>query len=112
MLLDCLARQAADFTRDTGIPIRMRPFFPGISDMSFLGCAESQEDLAVMAANTPAWGTRIRYDYGALRRLDLPAINIGPWGRDYHQRTERVHTPYAFSGVPELLWRIVDYLLS
>ena len=80
--------------------------------MSFLGCAEAPDDLAVMAANTPAWGTRIRYDYGALRTLDLPTINVGPWGRDYHQSTERVYTPYAFEVVPELIWRIVHEVLE
>jgi len=65
-----------------------------------------------MEANTPTWRTRIRHDYQAIQVLDLPAINVGPWGRDYHQRTERVYMPYAFSGVPELIWRIVDDLLS
>ena len=80
--------------------------------MSFLACNDSPEDIAMMASNTPAWGTRIRYDYGVLQTLDLPTINIGPWGRDYHQRTERVYTPYAFGEVPELIWRIVTDLLS
>lgn len=108
----CVERQARTFTQDTGVPIRLRQFFPGISDMSFLGCVEAPEQLAVMAANTPAWGTRIRYDYGVLQTLDLPTINIGPWGRDYHQRTERVYTPYAFGEVPELIWRIVADLLD
>lgn len=107
----CVERQATAFTRDTAVPIRLRQFFPGISDMSFLGCVEPPGELAVMANNTPAWGTRIRYDYGVLQTLDLPTINIGPWGRDYHQRTERVYTPYAFAEVPELIWRIVADLL-
>jgi arginine utilization protein RocB len=105
-------REAAAFTRDTGVPIRIRQFFPGISDMSFLGCVEQSGDIDVMAANTPAWGTRIRHDYGVLQTLDLPTLNIGPWGRDYHQRTERVYTPYAFGQVPELIRRIIAVLLN
>ena len=106
------ARQAAALGRETGAPIRLRAFFPGISDMSFLQGAESPAELAVMAANTPAWGSRICHDYAAIQALDLPAINVGPWGRDYHQRTERVYMPYAFGVVPELIWRIVHDLLS
>ena len=109
---EVVAAQAANLARDYGVLIRLRPFLPGISDMSFLGCAEAPHDLAVMAANTPAWGTRIRYNYGTLRTMDLPVINVGPWGRDYHQRTERVYTPYAFEVVPELIWRIVHERLD
>ncbi len=72
--------------RSMGIDVCTRPYFPGISDMSFLNPAD-----------------------GAVR---YPAVNIGPWGRDYHQRLERIHTQYAFEILPELLWRVVSNLLS
>jgi arginine utilization protein RocB len=111
-LREAAVRQAATVSRDTGVGIRPRPFFPGISDMSFLGGTEASADLAVLAANTPAWGSRIRFDYAAAQALDLPAINVGPWGRDYHQRTERVNVPYSFGIVPELIWRIAGDLLD
>jgi arginine utilization protein RocB len=35
-------------------------------------------------------------------------VNIGPWGRDYHRRTERVYMPYSFEVLPELIWRVVN----
>jgi arginine utilization protein RocB len=105
-------RQSEALARETGFAIGLRPFFPGISDMSFLGGADTPEELAVVAANTPAWGSRIRFDYGVVRALDLPVINVGPWGRDYHQRLERVHMPYTFGALPELVWRIASDLLG
>ncbi len=111
-LRDAAVRQAAAVMQDTGVGIRTRPFFPGISDMSFLGGTEAPADLAVLAANTPAWGSRIRFDYAAAQALNLPAINVGPWGRDYHQRTERVNMPYSFGVVPELIWRIAGDVLG
>jgi arginine utilization protein RocB len=105
-------RQAERLARDTDVAIRLRPFFPGISDMSFLGCADAPEELALVADNTPAWGTRIGFDYSCARELDLPVINVGPWGRDYHQRLERVYMPYSFGVLPELVWRIASDLLD
>ena len=33
-----------------------------------------------------------------------PVVNIGPWGRDYHQKWERVHMPYAFDVLPDLIY--------
>ena len=42
----------------------------------------------------------------------LPCINLGPWGRDYHQWLERVHMPYSFGVLPELVWDITQALLT
>lgn len=80
--------------------------------MSFLGSAMPSENFSVMSNNTPAWGTRVKFDYSLARTLDLPVINIGPWGRDYDQRTERVNMLYSFELVPELVWRITRDLLG
>jgi arginine utilization protein RocB len=106
------ARHAAELGQETGVAIRLRPFFPGISDMSFLGGVDTPADLATIAEQTPAWGTRIRAASGAEKPGELPTINIGPWGRDYHQRLERVYMPYSFGVLPELRWRIVGDLLE
>ncbi len=110
-LRQAVQRQTAGLA-EAGVDVRTRGFFPGISDMSFLGCAEGAATLDVMAANTPAWGTRLQYDYGVARALDIPVINVGPWGRDYHQRLERVYAPYAFGVVPEVIWRIAQDLFA
>ncbi|MBV9791295.1 MAG: peptidase M20, partial [Chloroflexi bacterium] len=104
--------QAAALSQEAGTAIRLSPFFAGISDMSFLGSAIAEEEVDAIAQNTPASATKLRFDYAAISALDLPTINIGPWGRDYHQRLERVHAPYSFEIVPELVWRIVGRLLS
>lgn len=111
-LHEAAANQAAALSAETGVSIRLRSYFSGISDMSFLGSTMLSEDFSIMSNNTPAWGLRIKFDYGLARVLDLPVINVGPWGRDYHQRTERVNMPYSFKLVPELLWRIIADLLG
>lgn len=104
--------QATAVAQASGMSIKLRPFFPAISDMSFLGGSDSSADLAIMSSNTPLWGSRIRTDYAAIQQLNLPTVNIGPWGRDYHQRTERVHMPYAFGVMPELIWRVATAMLN
>lgn len=83
----------------------VRPYFPGISDMSFLnpvadGSAEHVQ------ANCPATLA------GISNEMRVPAVNIGPWGRDYHQKLERIHAGYAFEVLPEVLTRIVRSVLS
>lgn len=81
-------------------------FFPGISDMSFVGSAKAELD--VVAANTPHWGT----SFSAEEPAGLPCINIGPWGRDYHSRLERINAAYAFDTLPRVLLAVIDAVLA
>ena len=80
-------------------------YFPGISDMSFLG--EASGDLAAAAGNTPVWGTSFIMPEPA----GYPCINIGPWGRDYHHWLERLHAPYAFDTLPRALLAVIEAVL-
>jgi len=75
-------------------------FFPGISDMSFLGRGNGGLETAV--ANTPIWGTSFRLDPSP----GYPIVNIGPWGRDYHHWLERLHAPFAFGVLPGVIERV------
>jgi arginine utilization protein RocB len=77
-------------------------YFAGISDMSFFG--EASSDLSVVASNTPIWGT----SFTLAEPAGYPCINIGPWGRDYHHRLERLHAPYAFETLPKVLLSVID----
>ena len=82
-------------------PIRCVDFLPIISDMSFLG-AVSDIQLSAVAASSPAWGVDI--EPSSMQSLGIPAINLGPWGRDYHHPHERVARDYAFRVLPELVF--------
>jgi arginine utilization protein RocB len=77
-------------------------YFAGISDMSFFG--EASGDLSVLAANTPIWGSGFVMPEPA----GYPCINIGPWGRDYHTWLERLHAPYAFNILPQVLLSVIE----
>ena len=81
-------------------------YFAGISDMSFFG--EASGDLSIVAANTPIWGTGFMMPEAA----GYPCINLGPWGRDYHQWLERLHAPYAFEVLPLALLAVIDAVAS
>jgi arginine utilization protein RocB len=91
------------------VSVLFRPFFTGISDMSFLGAQHDPNALRVLAANTPGWAQRWNLD--GLTGLDVPVLNIGPSGRDYHQRCERVHMPLSFEAAPGLIWALIGETL-
>ncbi|MDQ2068139.1 M20/M25/M40 family metallo-hydrolase [Xinfangfangia sp. CPCC 101601] len=85
-----------------------RPYFQGISDMSFLG-QPKKKGADVVAQNTPA--ARL-VDEPSAEALGFPTVNIGPWGREFHQRLERVHGPYAFGILPKVLKEIAIAFLA
>ena len=108
---DLVLRECVQCANDLGVSLLTRGFFQGISDMSFLGRVK-REELVFVSANTPPWGTGIRWDVSRDVTPGIPTINVGPWGRDYHQRLERVYMPYSFGVLPEVVRRLAQGLLA
>nr|WP_234839410.1 hypothetical protein [Sinorhizobium medicae] len=84
-----------------------KPHFYGISDMSFLGLAAG--DSHIVSDNTPISRLLDRPGENALR---FPTVNLGPWGREFHQKFERVYAPYAFEVLPDMVFEIARRFLS
>ena len=95
-------------------------YFPLLSDMSYLRL-DPGVDLTALRDNMPVWqdhgeqgaparrgGYSLPLD--ALRSLDIPVANIGPYGRDVHQAGERVLMSYSFGVVPQLLYETIERL--
>jgi arginine utilization protein RocB len=81
--------------------IKFRQIFAGISDMSFFGHRPDAGETGLLTANTPSSAFA---DEAPAGLLSFPTVNIGPWGRDYHQKWERVHAPYTFGVLPDLVF--------
>jgi arginine utilization protein RocB len=99
----------SEYSLAIGKSLRVRPYFPGISDMSFLAPADSPEQRAFVEDKSP-----VDSGNGGLSSipLDCPVLNVGPWGRDYHQAGERIHREYGFVELPELVWRLTTGTLE
>ncbi|WP_337184301.1 M20/M25/M40 family metallo-hydrolase [Shinella sp.] len=96
--LQPVMRAAAD---RHGTSIKFKQIFAGISDMSFFGHRPDAGEAGLLAANTPSPAFTDDAPEGL---LSFPTVNIGPWGRDYHQKWERVHAPYTFEVLPDLVF--------
>nr|WP_309495506.1 M20/M25/M40 family metallo-hydrolase [Mechercharimyces sp. CAU 1602] len=93
-------------------PIQIRNFFPYISDMSFVSISDDPDGIHALEKNIPAWGVKLKMDVDAIRALDVPVVNVGPYGMDAHKQWERVEIPYSMEIVPEMSYRIIRYLLE
>jgi arginine utilization protein RocB len=72
------------------------PYYPYISDLSFV-CRAKGKDIDAISRLIPGYKYLNRIDWSALDGLDVPMMNIGPWGKDAHKYTERVHVPSVLS---------------
>jgi arginine utilization protein RocB len=93
--------------------------FPFLSDISYLRIEEGL-DLSVLKANMPVWQEAdaplrpgsYTLPLEAIRELDLPFINFGPYGRGAHQRGERVLMSYSFGVLPQLVCELIENVVS
>lgn len=93
-------------------PIVTKNYFPFISDMSFVNLCDNELAIGSVIDNNPAWGTKHFINYDEIRKLNIPIINIGPYGHDGHKKYERVEIEYSHYVVPRLTKLVIDKVLS
>lgn len=91
------------------LSVRFDPYFNGISDCSYC-CVAKDLEPAALTANMPLWGRGYGFDFRALQELAIPFLLLGPWGKDLHERTERVNVESVAQILPEILQHILEYL--
>jgi arginine utilization protein RocB len=99
------------------LELAVEEFYPYISDMSYLRL-DPGVDLAALTANMPQWrdagAAPVRGSYSlpldAIARLDLPIVNIGPYGWGVHQAGESMLMSYSFGVLPQLVYETVARL--
>ncbi len=109
-LLRAVDQAVAAVEEATGSKIAVKKFYPYISDLSYFSVGNSP--LSTLLENMPAWGEKYSLPLLAIQTLNLPVANIGPFGKDAHKFTERLHAGYAFGVVPRLLAETVRCLLT
>ncbi len=96
----------------SGKELKVRTFYPYISDLSYLALPYSDSDLKALTVNMPALDRSYKMPLETMRDLNCPVINLGAYGFDAHKWTERVEIDYSFNLLPELLEGIVTELLQ
>jgi arginine utilization protein RocB len=108
---------AATIASHPDLQLAERKYYPYISDLSYMG-VDPGADISALTANMPVWQdsdapTRpgsYTLPLDDIRQLDLPAVNLGPYGRGVHQRGEAVLMSYSFGVLPQLLWEVIRNL--
>ncbi len=87
-------------------------FYPYISDLSFVSAPQCDDTIDSLKNNMPALGSRYRLPINDMKALNLPVVNIGPFGKDAHQYTERIERDYSFNVAPGMVYDTILGILS
>ncbi|SFH47255.1 Arginine utilization protein RocB [Tindallia magadiensis] len=97
-----------EFNEDVGV----ERFFTGLCDLSFVSLQNAEDVISNIMPNMPNWGFRYELPVETIKKLDLPVMNIGPYGKDAHKNTERLHKDYSFRIYPQLLAYAIKEMLK
>lgn len=99
-------------TTKSGYKIVYKKFFPYISDLSYGAAPKDPKIIKVLKNNMPGFGTKYDLPLEDMQKLNLPVINIGPFGKDAHKFTERIEKKYSFEVTPMLVYKTIMNLLN
>ncbi|WP_078394184.1 M20/M25/M40 family metallo-hydrolase [Shouchella patagoniensis] len=90
----------------------IKTFFPGLSDVSYCRSVEGEKAEDALERYMPLYKKSYHIPMQSIRKLDIPTINVGPFGKDAHKRTERLQISYSTEVAPVLLRYTIDQLAS
>lgn len=111
-LIDALDAAVAAVQPEYEQPIVIRNFFPYISDMSFVALNDDEEGISAVIENNPSWGDKHYVEFQDIRDINVPVINIGPYGYDAHKKYERLEIKFSLEIVPNLTNEVIRRLIG
>jgi len=111
-IIETLKSVLEEVSASSGEDFKIRHYFPFTSDSSYLKIDDSYNSIEKLKTNFPGWSSIYPVPLETAKQLNIPALNIGTYGKDAHKWTERVHKPYTFSVLPELTIKVIDRFLS
>jgi len=92
------------------IEVEQIHYFNGICDLSYVNYSDASNGWTAFERNTPVYGDTYSIPFDAMSALQGPVLNVGPFGKDAHQKTERLHVDSAFKEMPVMLDTLIKSL--
>ena len=96
------------FEKERGIAVRHVGFYPSLSDSSYLKMDDGEASVAFVEHNLAGFSQLCQLPLRTIKRLNIPALNMGCYGKDPHRNTERLDTEYSFRTLPELFLALLE----
>lgn len=107
----CIEHAQEIASREFGVTLERQRSFTGLCDLSYTGY-QLGSDWAAIASEMPAWGRGYELPLQTMSKLGIPVCNLGPFGKDAHQWTERLDVDYATRILPVLSHAVIQKALA
>ena len=111
-LLKAVEDSIEDIRPEAKRDMKIRMFYPYISDSSFMAISDTLESFQAVGDNMPSWKTKYYLDIQKVLKINVPVVNIGSFGKDGHMLTERVDMYHTFQNVPNITYETIAKLLA
>lgn len=95
-----------------GCDFHVQNYYTGISDLSYALFEHNQQNTDFITSNMLLWGDLYQIPFEEMHSLSIPVLNIGPWGKGFHKRTERVNLVDLKHRVPSMVRAAIDHMLQ
>jgi arginine utilization protein RocB len=90
----------------------VKSYIVGMSDLSYFMQNPAPGDDEYVRDNMLLLGDVYSLPFDEIKEISMPVLNIGPWGKDIHERTERVWKEDLFERTPCLMAFAIEKILS
>ncbi|SDK95407.1 M20/M25/M40 family metallo-hydrolase [Lacicoccus qingdaonensis] len=95
------------FKSEHDVDAKQIHYFNGISDLSYVNYTGSEAGWMSFMENMPVWGEPYTIPFKEMQNLKAPVLNVGPYGKDAHKMSERLHKDSAFIYTPDVLRKLM-----
>ena len=90
-----------------GLSLKVEEYFMGICDTSYCALERELESYQVVLDSLAIPSQVYELDLANIAQIQVPAVNIGPWGKELHQRGERVFREDLLDTIPCYLFGLL-----
>ncbi|QQE75307.1 M20/M25/M40 family metallo-hydrolase [Brevibacillus composti] len=94
------------------LELKHQHYFQGLSDLSYTGLPQDDQAVQPLVENMPLWEKGYSLPIRELVELNMPVMNLGPFGKDAHKWTERLDVQSAFDTMTDLVPFAIEKLLE
>ncbi len=100
-----------EFGKEENETYKVMQFFPSLTDSSYIKIDDDEKSIETLIKNFPQYNRLYPVPLNKIKKLNIPALNYGCYGKDAHKWTERVYKPYSFGILPKLILKTINYYL-
>ena len=90
--------------------LKVEEFFMGICDMSYCALEKPLSDYQALLNSMAVSKEIYPLDLEKIASINVAAVNLGPWGKDLHQLTERVYEKDMLDTIPAFFIYLLEHL--